>query len=253
MGFNSWRDFQNFERNVMYANRYVHSGEVTEFIGNIKKDLPERVRNLPKGNILFRSQIGYEEIEEDGQTYISGFPPARMKPIPLKGWEGRANPKGISYLYLSTDANTSMAELRPHVGQYISSAQFKINRDLKLIDCYSVSKYYELLACIFDSPISQEDIRYAIWSRINDAFSKPVSNSDSSSDYVPTQILTEVFKSEKYDGVCFKSSMGNGYNVVLFDLMLADLINCTVMETKSIAYVFSECANRYHLQKDKNP
>ena len=43
--------------------------------------------------------------------------------------------------------------------------------------------------------------------------------------------------------------MGVGYNYILFDLEVADLINCTVMETKSIQYEFSECANRYYIQK----
>lgn len=248
MGFNSWRDFEDFEKKVKHENRYVHSGEVKEFLFNIKKSLPARERSLAAGSILFRSQIGYDEYEDEGQLIITGLPRERMKPIPLKGYEGRANPKGISYLYLANDENTSMAELRPHIGEYISSAQFKVNRSLRLIDCYSVPKHYNYVMCIFDMPTSQEDIGYAIWSMINAAFTKPIKNNDSSSDYVPTQILAELFKSEGFDGVCFKSSMGAGHNFVLFDLGMADLINCTVMETKSVDYGFSERGNRYHIQ-----
>lgn len=248
MGFNSWRDFEYFEKKVKHETRYVHSEDVKEFLFNIKQSLPARERNMTAGNILFRSQIGYDECEDEGQLIITGLSRERMKPIPLKGYEGRANPKGISYLYLASDENTSMSELRPHIGEYISSAQFKVNKNLRLIDCYSVPKHYSHLQCIFNTPTSQEDIGYAVWSMINDAFTKPIKNNDSSSDYVPTQILAEFFKSEGFDGVCFKSSMGTGYNFVLFSLEIADLINCTVMETKSVLYGFSECGNRYHVQ-----
>ncbi len=248
MGFKSWRDFEDFEKQVKYETRYVHSTEVKEFLLNIKESLPARERSLAAGSVLFRSQIGYKEFEDEGQLLISGLPKDRMKPVPLKGFEGRANPKGISYLYLSNDENTSMAELRPHIGEYISSAQFKVNGNLKLIDCYSVPKHYNYVNCIFNPPASQEDIGYAIWSMINNAFTKPVKNNESSSDYVPTQILAELFKSEGFDGVCFKSSMGAGHNFVLFDLGMADLMNCTVMETKSVKYDFSECGNRYFVQ-----
>lgn len=247
MGFNSWKDFEDFEQNVKYQSRYVHSEEVKEFLFNIKRSLPERERSLVANTILSRAQIGYDEHEEEGQVILSGFSQSRMKPIPFKCCEGRANPKGISYLYLSNDENTSLAELRPHIGENISSAQFKVTRNLRVIDCYSVPKHFTYISCVFNPPSSQEDIRYAIWSMINDAFTKPVSNDDSSSDYVPTQILAELFKSEGYDGICFKSSLGQGHNFVLFDLNMADLINCTVMETKTVAYSFIECANRYYV------
>lgn len=249
MNFNSWKDFEKYERDVKYENRYVHSSEVHEFLGNTKKCLPAKKRRVNAGQILFRSQIGYDEYEDEGQIIISGFPRERMKPIPFEGYEGRANPKGISYLYLSSNENTSMAELRPHIGEYISSAQFRVNRNLKVIDCYSVSDYYSFAKCIFNPPTSKEDIGNAVWSRINDAFSKPIKNNESSSEYVPTQILVELFKSEGFDGVCFKSSMGVGHNFVLFDLDMADLINCTVMETESVSYSFNECANRYYIQE----
>ncbi|MES9900334.1 MAG: RES family NAD+ phosphorylase [Sedimenticola sp.] len=175
-----------------------------------------------------------------------------MKPIPFKCCEGRANPKGISYLYLSNGENTSMAELRPHIGENISFAQFKVSKNLKVIDCYSVQKHYSYVHCIFDPPISQEDIGCAIWSMINNAFTKPISNDDSSSDYVPTQILAELFKAEGYDEICFKSSLGKDYNYVLFDLNTADLINCTVMETEAVSYKFTECTNRYYVKNQHN-
>ncbi|MCV6620420.1 MAG: RES family NAD+ phosphorylase [Cellvibrionaceae bacterium] len=252
MGFNSWQDFHNFEKDVKFNSRFVHSQDVEEFLYNIKRTLPARERSLALGTVLFRGQVGYEEYESEGLPVISGFPAKRMKPIPNTGKEGRANPKGISYLYLANDENTALAELRPHLGQYISSAQFQVQKNLRLIDCYSVPEHYSHIQCIFKPPQSQEEITNAIWSMINEAFTKPVTNEDERSDYVPTQILAEHFKSEGFDGVCFKSSMGTGHNFILFNLDDAELINCTVMEAKSINYEFKECANRYYVQKEHN-
>lgn len=249
MGFNNWLDFQQFEKKVKFENRFVHSPVVLEFLSNIKRTLPLRARSVASRSVLYRSQIGYEEHESEGQHIICGFPATRMKPIPHKGKEGRANPKGISYLYLSSDENTALAELRPHLGQYISSAQFQIKRTLRVVDCYSVPRHYSYVECIFNPPVSQEEIGNAVWSMINEAFTKPVRNADDASDYVPTQILAEFFKSEGFDGICFKSSLGKGYNFVLFNLSDAELKTCTVMETKSVVYDFAECANRYCVQK----
>jgi hypothetical protein len=238
MGFNSWQDFVSFEENVKYKNRFIHSQDVTEFLSNIKRTLPDRKISLAVKTPLFRAQIGHDEDECEGSIRAIGYPAERMKPVPNKGAEGRANPKGISYLYLADDKNTSLAELRPNIGQRMSSAEFKVNRDLNIINCYSVSKYYNYAECVFNTPLTQEDITNAIWSMINDAFTKPVTNNDSTSDYVPTQFLAELFKSEGFHGVCFKSGMGEGCNFILFDLNDADFVGCTVMEAKSVKYDF---------------
>lgn len=174
-----------------------------------------------------------------------------MKPVLYEGIEGRANPKGISYLYLSTDLDTSLAEQRPNRGQLISSAQFKVKRDLRIVDCYSIDKHYDLADILFNHPPeSQDDTTSAVWSMINAAFTKPVNNNDSTAEYVPTQFLAEFFKSENFDGFCFKSGVGNGLNILLYNLDDADLVNCTVMETKNVSYEFEECANRYFVKTE---
>ena len=67
----------------------------------------------------------------------------------------------------------------------------------------------------------------AVWSAIHDAFSKPAQRGDESLDYIPTQILSELFKSNGLDGVAYKSSYGEaGYNMALFDLEAANVGDC---------------------------
>ena len=42
-----------------------------------------------------------------------------------------------------------------------------------------------------------------------------------------------------------------GHNFILFNLEDASLINCTVMEAKSLIYQFEQCGNSYYVQKEK--
>lgn len=249
MAFNTWKDFKKFEAAVKREYRFIHSPEVKEFLDNIKETLHDRTISLARGTIFFRSQIGYETFVAKGQIGACGFPSERMKPKPNNSHEGRANPKGISYLYLSDDVNTCLAESRPHKGQIISWAQFRINRDLRIVDCCTVPSHDSEMPFIFNPPQSQEDIGDAIWSRINSAFTKPITNNDAHSDYVPTQILAELFKSSSLDGIRFKSGVGEGHNFLLFDVDSADFINSAVLETKAISYEFSAFTDHYSLQE----
>lgn len=157
MAFNGWRDFEKFETGVKDNYRFIHSHEVKQFLENIKETLPPRRRHLPIETILSRSQIGYARGEYHGQSMAFGFPYVRMKPDQNNVQEGRANPKGMAYLYLANDEATCMAELRPHKGQLISLARFRISRDLFVVDCYSVQKLYNHFHFLFEPPQSQSD------------------------------------------------------------------------------------------------
>ncbi len=238
LSFNSWKDYQQFELHVKHQARYVHSDEVSSFLNSLKETLKLRERSLEMGIGLFRSQIGHHEFVSEDGIHIIGHNPERMKPTPEYATEGRANPKGIPYLYLSNDQNTSMMELRPHLGQTISCGEFEVSRNLTVIDCYSVERKFGNLELIFQPPTEQLGIVQAIWSQINDAFAKPVSNSDTASDYVPTQILSELFKSQGYDGICCKSGLGQGHNFILFDMESCAQVHTTVMEVESIVSTF---------------
>ena len=249
--FKSWKDFQLFQHHVQKQSRYVYSGEISDFLEAIKETLPSRSRSFPIGSVCYRSQQGHYEYVSEGNLIIMGHSPDRMKPTVEYAIEGRANPKGIPYLYLSNDRDISMMELRPHIGETISCGEFKVSRDLVLIDCYSVERTFGNVELIFNPPTDQMGISQAIWSLINDAFAKPISNSETTSDYVPTQILAELFKSEGYDGICCKSSFGSGYNYILFDLMSCEQISTTVMDVESINIKFNPCSQTVKINHNK--
>jgi len=174
-----------------------------------------------------------------------------MKPLSNKASEGRVNPKGIPYLYLATDKETAMAEIRPWLGSEISVGQFKILQDLVVVDC-SIHEGHKGGFTFYLKEPNPEKRERAVWSDIDDAFSTPVNPSDHSADYVPTQIIAELFKNNGADGILYRSSLGRGFNVVLFDVSLADIVNCFLYEATNISFEFKEIANPYFVRKKDN-
>lgn len=158
-----------------------------------------------------------------------------MKPLQEQASEGRANPKGIPCLYLATDKETAMSEVRPWLRSRISVGQFKTVKELTLIDC---SKYSSGAFAYYEGEPDEETKQKAVWAEIDSAFSRPVTPSDKSSDYVPTQIIAELFKNNGFDGVRYKSALSDGLNVALFDMNAATMVDCFVYIVEKIQFSF---------------
>ena len=170
-----------------------------------------------------------------------------MKPIPEKSSDGRVNPKGIVCLYLATQKETAILEVRPLIGSYVSVAQFEVVKDLNIINC-SAPEIGNL--AFLEKGLSQGDIEKIVWSAINRAFSEPVERGDDRLDYVPTQIIAEAFKLTGFDGIAYKSSYGeDGFNVALFDMAAADLINCGLYRIDDLSVTISEQDNPYFIKR----
>lgn len=59
-------------------------------------------------------------------------------------------------------------------------------------------------------------------------------------DYVPTQVIAELFRVQGFDGLAYRSSLGDGHNVGLFDLGAADPVNCFLHRTIEIKFTFEQ-------------
>lgn len=233
-----WTEFGDFIREVKFSSRFIYSDKVNNFLREIKNSLPDRTEIVPEGTVMFRSQLGFHEEDYEDSYGITGHPVGRMKPISGEATEGRANSKGIPVLYLSSDANTSMAELRPPVGQVISCGQFETNRALKLVDCCRTKNEYGRMQLIFWTPETRDEWLDGIWFLINETFSQPVVNEPNNAAYVPTQILSELFRHSGFDGLFCKSHLGSGVNYILFQPAYADMKNCELKITKSVSFNF---------------
>ncbi len=244
--FKSWRSFWQFEKVTKNKTRYVHAPEIEEFLDAVLQTSEKRVELLAKEKILWRAQIGcdWEPIHEQGE-HIDDNPvplrPARMKPLRGRASEGRDNPKGIPCLYLATNRDTALAEVRPWIGSFISVGQFKILRELRLINCTTDTKGF----IFYLKEPSFEKREESVWSDIDRAFARPVSPSDDLADYVPTQIIAELFKTNNFDGIAYRSSLGDGHNIALFDLDVVKLVSCYLFKAENIRFDFKESGNPY--------
>lgn len=252
--FQSWCSYRNFERKTKRECRYIFDKSVQEFLNTILATSESRYQQFPKGKNLWRAQLGnaWRPIVQENE-HLGDEPcplsQERMKPIPNMANEGRANPKGIPYLYVATDKDTAMAEVRPWLGSKISVGQFKIIKDITLVNCSEL--HGENFVFYFKEPTAEKK-EEAVWSDIDWAFSNPVTPNDSVADYIPTQIIAELFKNNGLDGIAYKSNLGKGHNIVLFDLNIADIVNCFLCETDKISFSFKEAGNPYFLKKKKN-
>lgn len=248
--FDSWESYRIFEQSVRRKARYVFGEHVDKFLRTVLATSEGRKTVLPSESFLWRAQQGdhWETvcIDEEESIEQGPLPRARMKPLPHSAREGRVNPKGIPCLYLATDKDTAMAEVRPWIGSYISVGQFKTLKDLVLVDC-SVEHATNIISHWYSKEPGPGEREKAVWAHIDHAFSEPVNLDESTAEYAPTQILAEAFRSNGYDGVVYKSLLGKGLNVALFDINSADLVNCFLYQVESVAFQFNEAANPYFI------
>lgn len=248
--FESWRSYETFAHAVKRRSRYVRDSRAQTFLDTVLATSSERKKPVRTGSIFWRAQQGngwrtesHEDIEIDIPAPLDS---GRMKPLTDSAREGRVNPKGIPCLYLATDKDTAMAEVRPWLGLCVSVGQFKVSRDLIVMDCSvlhgATRDWY------FEEPDPSKR-ETAVWAAIDDAFSQPVNPDDSTADYAPTQVLAEMFRSNGCDGIVYRSLLGKGHNIALFDIDSADLINCFLYEPRTIAFTFDEIANPYFVKK----
>jgi hypothetical protein len=234
-----------FEHSVQEKNRYIHDQYTERFLIAVFETSKNREVIFPKDKVFWRARLGCEKSE--GIKYHGlnlnqkdiPYAPEKMKPVAGRAKEGRANPKGIPCLYLATDMRTAIQEIRPWLNKIITVTEFRIIRDLKIVDC---SKYIHKLAdTANDRPVPHSkkeetlsECEERTWSWIDRAFSRPVDPSDDSADYVPTRILAELFRHAGYDGIIYNSLLAEGKNVALFNLNSAEPFNGKVHKVTNI-------------------
>jgi|SRR5208283_648712 len=251
--FVSTDSYHRFAQTVKLKARYVHNEEVQAFLAAVVETSEARRDSIEKSVVLYRAQRGYiwrkeNEGREDEDEVQDAFPPERMKPNAEFACDGRVNPKGIACLYLASTKEAAMSEVRPWVGSYISLAQFKVMRELAVVDCSRDKRNFSHWL-IRSKQVSAQEREQIVWGEIAYAFSRPVTPNEPITEYVPTQILAEAFRAHGYDGIVYRSLLGDGLNVALFDCAAAELINCGLYETNSVSFKFDQCSNPYFVRK----
>lgn len=248
-------NYYQFKEYPTKKNRYILDFEVKDFLAGFSTNFLQHESIISVGTIFYRAQKGcdwepiYQYDEDNEKKYIDVKPApyseVRMRPRAEFAREGRANPKGISYMYLAMGRATAISEIRPWVDQEVTVAKFKALQELKLIDftkaVLSTSQYWKLSfrfkmvnGELQQQPLSKEEASQLAWYEINEAFSKPIEQTDDAADYALTQLIAELVKSKGYDGIIFKSSVGTEKNIVLFNQDVVAFHSALVCRVKGL-------------------
>jgi hypothetical protein len=251
--FDSPDSYHRFEQTVKRKARYIHDDEIRSFLATVIETSEIRKNTIEDASVMWRAQRGYtwrveNQGEEEEFEVPDAYAPDRMIPKAEFVGDGRVNPRGIPCLYLASTKEAAMAEVRPWVGSYISLAQFKLMREVKIVDCTQDKRQFPhwLLS---RKQLSAGEREQIVWGDIGYALSRPVTPDEPATEYVPTQVLAEAFRANGYDGIVYKSLLGEGFNIALFDCAVAELINCGLYETNAVTFRFDQCSNPYFVRK----
>ena len=220
------------------------SGKTDEEIRAIKEAVPSYFREMLVMPQLYLSmnQIGDSEQADRAEELFEAWEKWRKR-VRFKGYnkknssapsndkitEGRGNPAFIRYLYLSEDSITPIYEVRPQIGDQVSVAQFKCNKDLVIYDLTGTTE-------MKDNPVNPEN--YSLFNTIAKMFSEPGSGQK---DYLPTQFIVEEIKRLGFDGVRYNSSLyAQGKNIVLFNPDDCDAVSSDLVEITGIHIDFKD-------------
>lgn len=73
------------------------------------------------------------------------------------------------------------------------------------------------------------------------------SRNDHIVDYAPTQFLADAFRQQQYDGIKYRSRVGNGYNLALFDLDPVAIVSRELHHVKALTVIseLMQCSQKY--------
>lgn len=173
-----------------------------------------------KKSIFYRARIGYKETVKDEDTIYNYMDEnSGLKYIPYsdedigaspitKLSQGRLHRTGTSFLYLATDIETALTEVRPDPGHKVSIGCFKSIKKLKIADLDQ--------AFIRLSKNEKGLEKYVFINHIDQLLSRPVTM-DERYRYLITQFFSDAFRKLGFDGIYFTSSVGTGQNLLIFN------------------------------------
>lgn len=213
----SW---ERFAEEIKSTNRF-HIQNALD-LSKLQLLLKRYERHIPKSKRYYRARIS---------DTIAGFKVAEMKnPPPEKAKAGRANPHGISYLYIANDTKTTLYEARASLFDYVTVGTFRLKEDIKVINLRGDT--YDPIYLAEQGELEDFLIHLPFITRLEQELSKPRRRSDNELDYLPTQYLSEFIKSLGFDGVEYQSSLYPlGYNLAIFN---PDKFECLKVEVFDI-------------------
>lgn len=163
-------------------------------------------------------------------------------PPPHLASAGRANPEGISILYLADTVKTTLHEIRAGVYDYVTIGRFELLRDMEVINLAGIDKISPFLASqSYGIEFTRHAVNIEPLKMISQEIAKPLRRHDSLLDYLPTQYVSDYIKSKGFDGIEYISTMSlDGVNLAVFDQSILKCTGTTVYDVKSLIYSYDK-------------
>lgn len=216
------QSWQQFSDEIKYGNRF-HSNL---FNGDaLSSFLSVDVKEIKPTDKLFRARIASD---------ISGFKIKEMGAPPKElRRQGRANPDGIGVLYLASNEQTALNEVRANVFDYVTIGTFKAKKNLRIVNLSAISELSPFSFAELASFYINRDVLREMAAEI----AKPQRRSDSPLEYLSTQFISEFVKAQGYDGVAYDSTLNNGgRNFAIYDENSFKCVSVKTIEVTSVEY-----------------
>lgn len=212
--------WEEFKDELRYRNRFFPSKIIN--VMRLRQIFRLRTKKIRKGMIYYRARKSRKKLCTDAM----GAPPSNQASA------GRANPRGISYLYLGSDKITCEKEIKIKKGKY-TLGTMKLANSVKVVDLTSP---YLVSPFIFKDRIRS----YLDNMEIMDIYARELANpadvKDPYFDYLPTQYICELMKKYRFDGILYRSSLfetPDHTNLALFDQNMAMCIATEIFNAES--------------------
>lgn len=218
------KDWNYFRKDIIFNNRF-HSNAINKDV--LKEILKFSVKEYKLGEKFYRARICKQNSVYTKEDMLA--PPSDCARA------GRANPEGISFLYLANSPKTTLYEIRAGINDYVSVATLYLKDKIEIVDLSGIDKISPFVDIdpniILANRSSLKDICLSI--------AKPLRRYDSSLEYIPTQYICEFIKHNGYRGIQFRSSLyKDGVCYAIFDESVFEIDKVEYCEVKSIDYEF---------------
>lgn len=219
--------WEKFKFELKYKNRYFPDSEI--FNINRLYDTLQCFALTDYSEYVYRARIS-----KDGEI----IPNEKMgRPPEGNSSQGRANPIGISYLYVASEISTAISEIRPHKGDTVTVVKIKLPSSFRLLDIRNPKNTVSPFE-YSDNALETLYKDLDLLERFGEELSRPVLPREANIEYVPSQYLTEFIKRSGFQGLLYKSSVGMGYNVVIFEEFELNIVNSYSYIIKDLQFTF---------------
>ncbi|OPC24862.1 hypothetical protein BAX95_04075 [Elizabethkingia meningoseptica] len=227
--FLSW---DNFSDEIKTVNRFHLKNSLD--LEKLKSLFKHFQKSLPKGRKFCRARISDNP---------EGYPASKMGNPPNElAKSGRANPNGISYLYLSNNIITTLYEVRASLFDYVTVGTFRLEESINVVNLSRAT--YDIFRLSEMESLEEVMIHGSFIDKLEQELSKPRRRSDSELDYLPTQYLSELIKSMGFDGIEFKSSLySEGVNIAIFNPEKFKCLGVKVYDIENIELTYTSLIN----------